>query len=244
MFDNVVWDKSLEDSPCFTIKELENYRKRNANVTDRSLSRGRQFKQERYLNSNDIYTKLTDEHFLVKGKCKASMKGEFRKVQVAINRQTSEVVTASCTCPAGANGFCHHTVALMLELAEYSLMGKKSVPEEPSPTSEARKWGIPGSGGSTKFIKEPVMSYSVHSSGTDDKKRKRGIHCTLYDPRLETDNKQKIQEMNDALKNIEPPHWICAMCAPNAIAANADEIWFLPAWFPIILPIEDVRVKF
>ena len=201
MEDTVVWGKSLEDFPCFTIKELLTYRQNNSNITQKSLTRGRQFKEERFLSSNSIFTRATNDLFHVKGRCKASMKGEFRNVYISINRQSSDVNSASCTCPAGANGFCHHTVALMLELADYSLMGKKTVPEESSPTSGARKWGIPGPSGSTKFIKEPVMNYGIHSSGAGDK---RGIRCTLYDPRLDTRCKRKIQDMTDSLKKIDP----------------------------------------
>ena len=54
------------------------------------------------------------------------------------------VSSADCSCPAGKSGYCNHVMALLLELADYSLRGLKKVPEEKACTSVARQWGIPG----------------------------------------------------------------------------------------------------
>ena len=58
------------------------------------------------------------------------MEKHLRKVFASINRATSMVSTADCSCPAGKSGYCNHVMALLLELANYSLRGFKTFPEE------------------------------------------------------------------------------------------------------------------
>lgn len=67
-------------------------------------------------------------------------------------------------------------MALLFELADYSLNQLEQVPEEISCTSKLRQWGIPGE---KSTIKEPVMSCSIIKTYG-----KKGISCTLYDPRI------------------------------------------------------------
>ena len=58
------------------------------------------------------------------------MKKLSRHVVVHINRRTSNVEKARCNCPAGLSGYCNHVMALLLELAEYSLNSLSFIPEE------------------------------------------------------------------------------------------------------------------
>ena len=67
------------------------------------------------------------------------MKKDLRNVFVSMNRPTSMVSSADCSFPAGNSGYCNHVVALLLELADYSLRGLKKVPEEKACTSVARQ---------------------------------------------------------------------------------------------------------
>ena len=94
--------------------------------------------EETFLTADSIYTTKTKNLFKVKGLCKASMKKDLRKVFVSINRATSMVSSADCSCPAGKSGYCNHVMALLLELADYSLRGLKKFPEEKACTSVAR----------------------------------------------------------------------------------------------------------
>ena len=82
--------------------------------------------------------------FKVKGLCKANLKKDLKKVFVSINRATSIVSSADCSCPPDKYGYCNHAMALLLELADYSKRGSKQVPEEKVCASVARQWGIPG----------------------------------------------------------------------------------------------------
>ena len=139
--------------------------------------------------------------------CEASMKKLNRHVTVHVNRKTSAVEKASCTCQAGKSGYCNHVMALLYELADYSLQSLIKVPSETACTSQLRKWGIPGDKESKK---EPVMKTSIV---TQD--HKRGIQPTLCEARLNfdiNDNKLKVIEMKEKLskidKNIEYSHVI------------------------------------
>ena len=89
-------------------------------------------------------------------------------------------------------------MALLYELADYSLQSLIKVPSERACTSQLRKWGIPGDKESKK---EPVMKTSIV---TQD--HKRGIQPTLYEARLNfniNDNKLKVIEMKEKLSKID-----------------------------------------
>ncbi len=152
------------------------------------LDRGRKFKEERYLSADFLFTRVADDRFNVKAKCKASMKKEIREVEVSLNRETGLVVFSKCSCPAGKSGYCNHVMALLFQLADYSLNQLETVPEEIACTSKSRQWGIPGQSAVTK---EPVMARTVKKLG-----EKRGVSCTLYDPRInESGSGMKIRTL-------------------------------------------------
>ena len=95
------------------------------------MKRGTKFKQERYLRADYIYVRVKGDQFQVKGKCRASMsKREIHNVNVSLFRSNSQVKTAYCTCKAGKSQYCNHVMALLLELADYSLNQLTEVPEE------------------------------------------------------------------------------------------------------------------
>ena len=75
-------------------------------------------------------------------KWKASMKKEFRNIEVSLDRSTGFVTAAKCSCPAGNIGYCNRIMALLFELPDYSLNQLNSVPEEISYTNKNRQWGI------------------------------------------------------------------------------------------------------
>ena len=144
------------------------------------------FKKERFLTADSIYTAKTKNLFKIKGLCKASMKKGLRKVFVSsINRATSMVSSADCRFSTGKSGYCNHVIALLLQFADYSLRGFKSVAEEKTFTSVARPWGIPGI---KDLPKAPLMSTTIKKL-TDE----QGISSNLYEPRLYVDNERFMQ---------------------------------------------------
>ena len=148
----------------------------------RTLDRGRKFKEERYISADSIYTATDENYFYVKCNCKASMIKEYKQVKISLDKSTSYdtewgiVYHATCTCRAGLGSNCNHVMALLLELAEYSQNQLQEVPKEIACTSKLRQWGVPGRGD----IKEAVMDCTIQGKYH----RKRGILCTLYDPRI------------------------------------------------------------
>ena len=200
--EEIEWSKTLVGMPTFTIKGIEKHRQLSGKIQGlpitKTLVRGRKFKEERFLTADSIYTTKTKNLFKVKGLCKASMKKDLRKVFVSINRATSMVSSADCSCPAGKSGYCNHVMALLLELADYSLRGLKKVPEEKACTSVARQWGIPGN---KDLPKAPVMSTTIKKQAD-----KQGISSTLYDPRIYVDNErfmQKVKKFKLQIMNID-----------------------------------------
>ena len=126
--------------PLFTIKEIQNYRKLSGKSKGlsikKTLLRGRKFQEERYISSDTIFTYSAKNVFQAKGLCKASMKKEKREVIVHLSKISSHVMYAYCSCPAGLSGYCNHVMALLLELADYSMKFLKKVPTEISCTSK------------------------------------------------------------------------------------------------------------
>ena len=89
-----------------------------------------------------------------------------------------QIQNTKCSCPAGATSYYSHIMALLFEIADYSLKCLTEVQQEVSCTSQARKWGIPGEPDS---FKEPIMSKDVC------KDINKG-NPTLYDLRNKFDN--------------------------------------------------------
>ena len=173
------WGKLLKDLPRFTIREIELHRLKCGKTPEsaiiKTLDRGRKFKEERYISADSIFTYVDKDHFYVKCKCKASMKKDMRTVYIQLIRLTAVVTKGNCSCPAGLSGYCNHAMALLLELADYSLSELKYIPEEIACTSRLRQWGIPGV---ISISKAPVMETTIQKSISN-----KGISSTLYDPR-------------------------------------------------------------
>ena len=90
-------------------------------------------------------------------------------MRVSIDKKSGNVIEGHCDCPAGRSGYCNHVMALLFELANYSLRQLKSVPEEPVCTSKKREWGLPSD---KKKYPLPVMSTSIYGDVN-----KKGVSC-------------------------------------------------------------------
>ena len=107
------------------------------------------------------------------------MKREIRSMKVKLCKKIGIVEHARCNCPAGESGFCNHVMTILFQLADFSLHQVKDIPEEIACTSTSRQWGVPSD--ACKFPK-PVMEISVQKNV-----QKRGVSCTLYNPRINSD---------------------------------------------------------
>ena len=108
------------------------------------------------------------------------------------------VEKASCTCPAGKSEYCNRVMALLHEVAEYSLNSLEKVPPEKACTSQLRKWGVPGD---KETVKEPIMRTTIISQTS-----KKGTQPTIYETRANfniDENKVSSIEMNNKLLSID-----------------------------------------
>ena len=157
--EEITWGKSLVEMPVVTIKEIEAHRvnsgKSTCGAIIKTLERGRKFKEERYITADSIFTAVQGQAFLVKATYEASMMNEFRQVKLSL----CMVIDSTCSCPEGLSGYCNHVMALLFELADYSLNQLCEVPEQIACTSKLRQWGIPGKSSNAK---EPVMNLTIH----------------------------------------------------------------------------------
>lgn len=191
----IPWSKSLEGLPLFTIKEIEFYRLKSGkgkNAIIKTRDRGRKFFEEKYITSGDTFTRTSKNTITFKGKCKASMKAETRSMNVVISLKSSKVIKGHCNCPAGKSGYCNHVMALLFQVADYSLHQTKCIPEEVSCTSQKRQWGVPTD--NQKYAL-PVLSTKIRGE------KKKGVSSTLYDPRLNQNKNEILQESQ--IKNLQ-----------------------------------------
>ena len=133
------WGKSLLKLPIFTQREVEKHRINSGKTAEtaiiKTLERGQKFKAERYISADTIFSICDEEYFCFKGICMASMKKEKRNMFVALDIVSGCVVHSNCCCPAGKSGYCNHVMALLLEIADYSLHNYKEIPTEVACTS-------------------------------------------------------------------------------------------------------------
>lgn len=89
---------------------------------------------------------------------------------MTLDKKSGNVLMAQCSCPAGKSGYCNHVMALLFEIADYSLSQLKAVPEDISCTSRLKQCGVPGEAS----ITSPVMLTTVKKNVD-----KKGISCIV-----------------------------------------------------------------
>ena len=78
------WRKSLKELPVFGREQIEEHVKKSGKRTilssnkesvpiAKTLKRGTGFKEERYLSSHDVYTRVVGQELQIKCRCRASM---------------------------------------------------------------------------------------------------------------------------------------------------------------------------
>ena len=176
----LTWGKSLSTLSIFTRRKIDLHVRKCGKLKEKSISktsvRGRLFKHKRFLSSDSVYNAFNLLYFYIKPWCKASIKKELRNVRIQLCKRTGEVYKATCSCPATKSGYCNHLLALLYEIAEYSLNQLTEVLQEKACTSVLRKRGVPRN---KEVVKESVMRTTLIISD-----QKKGIPPTLYDARL------------------------------------------------------------
>ena len=84
--------------PLFTIKEIELHIKSSSKIPGlaivKTLDHNKKFKEERYISADSKMISTKGEKNYIRGKCKASMKKEFRNMEVNLDRNTAFVTAA------------------------------------------------------------------------------------------------------------------------------------------------------
>ena len=109
------------------------------------------------------------------------------KIKLCICTQPPyDVLGSSCTCVAGAVGFCNHAtcIALMYLIIHYSMANTKKIPDEVASTSLPQLWHKPRG---RQITSEPVMEMvfkkpRLSNTGITPPEavQKPGISCSLY----------------------------------------------------------------
>ena len=194
---NIEWTKDLTNLPLFTKREIELHRKKSGK-NERSIiktrDQGLKFKNEGYVIKDEMYTKTSSLFFTVKAQCRSSMIQERKHLEVVLNRLDGEVFSGTCDCAAGNSSYCNHVMALLFELADFSLRDIKTIPEDIACTSGPRQWGTHPSD-KLKYP-EAVRDISIRKGNS------RGISSTLYNPRINTKNDNLVHRAAKAHLNL------------------------------------------
>ena len=84
-----------------------------------------------------------DDFCFFDARVKASMtRNKMYRTKVRQNK-TGEVVSAQCTCKAGANGYCKHVGALLYAILDFSESGLGQIPPNTSCTERPQQWHKP-----------------------------------------------------------------------------------------------------
>ena len=231
------WSKTLDGLPQFSLENIKKYVNMvtaevlsKSAVVKKHFSRGEQLLEEQYVDIGSIFTKQSDDYFCFKGVCGASLRKQNRIIFVALSKADGSVEYTYCQCPAGRNGTCFHTSAVMKLVAKWVINKTNKIQKPKACTSKPCGWSIPQS--RERLEKSPIFSLKIFSSTTTKSKintcskgstinntsntntssttnNDKGITSSLYDGPTESNRKngkRKLQEMRDVIyshnKNI------------------------------------------
>ena len=132
----------------FNIREINNHRikrEKNCSAMMKTTDRGKRFEEEGYLSAVNAFAANIERIFYVRQKRKASIKREIISIEVGRNKVNCDTIFAKCRCPAGESGYCNHIMALLFQIAGYSLHQLISLSEEKECTSLTSRLGVPSS---------------------------------------------------------------------------------------------------
>ena len=132
----------------FNIREINNHRikrGKNCSAMMKTTDRGKRFEEEGYLSAVNAFAANIERIFYVRQKRKASIKREIISIEVGRNKVNCDTIFAKCRCPAGESGYCNHIMALLFQIAGYSLHQLISLSEEKECTSLTPRLDVPSS---------------------------------------------------------------------------------------------------
>ena len=191
-------DKSLNNLPPFTFNSIVKYIRNSGKSIQQApdymvvkpFEREANFFIEGYIHNILAKFHSASKTFYFRAQCYRSLKKNEapHKLRLAISTKgpSYDVLGSSCTCVAGALGFCNHAVGLMYLVSHYYLAKIKVIPDDLACTSLPQRWGKPR--GKT-IVPEPLMNITFKKPKLDPssmqncapkKRNSPGNACTLY----------------------------------------------------------------
>lgn len=211
-------NKSLDNLPPFTFNSIVKYIRNSGNSIQQSpdymvvkpFERGVNFFIEGYLHNVLVKWHVASETFYFRALCYRSLrKNEApHKLRLAISSRGPlyKVLGSSCTCVAGALGFCNHAIGLMYLVSHYYMTKVKLIPDNLACTSLPQQWHKPR--GKT-ISSEPLMDMVFKKPKLDlsnmestSKKSSPGIACSLYPAIRVAPSNTEIENFKASLQRV------------------------------------------
>ena len=201
------------------INIVEHARKSGRNAqsyVEKPLEKGYKFFFENYLFG--VLCQLKNGKVHVKGKCYRSQRKSDRPHDVMVTLMLSgEVNNAKCSCKAGANGYCNHTMGLLYLVDHVIKLKAPTFPKVGTCTENPQQWHKPRTQG---IHAEPIMGYNVINPKYKEK-CSGGLKCTLYEARQPTvQNNEGASQLFDSLKEINPSLGFCAVFSEKPLTVQ------------------------
>lgn len=203
------------DTSClpkqFSYISIVNHAKKSgrnsSSYVEKPLEKGYKFFYENYLHDVSSLASVNEVH--VKGKCYRSQRKSLSPHSVVVRlSMVGDVNSGKCSCPAGANGYCNHTVALLYLIDHVVKIKAQSFPIVGTCTDNPQKWHRPRTQG---IHADPIMGYTV-SSPKYCAKRSGDLKCTLYEARQPViQNNDGAFELQKSLAEINPALGFCTI---------------------------------
>ena len=174
---------------------------------EKPLKKGYKFFYENYCH--DVCCRFNDNEIHVKGKCFRSQRKNERPHNVTVTLSvTGNVKNAKCSCAAGANGYCNHTMGLLYLIDHVIKLKAPEFPKFGTCTDNPQQWHKPRTQG---INPEPIMGYKVINPKYREK-CSEGLRCTLYEARQPTvQNNDGANNLFESLKQINPSLGFCTV---------------------------------
>lgn len=208
--------KILDGLPPFTFNSIVKYVRTSSGknikqspdyMVMKPFERGVNFFMEGYIHNVFAKHHVESGRFYLRALCYRSLrKSETpHKIRLAISvKDPYDVLGSSCTCVAGALGFCNHAIGLMYLVSHYYMGKVKVIPDDLVCTSLPQQWHKPRG---KRISSEPLMEMVFKKPRLDVTHKSSsspGISCSLYQAVKKEPSNEEIENFKTDLQQINP----------------------------------------
>jgi len=117
---------------------------------------------------------------------------------IVVMKDSSSACSCSCTCVIGISGVCGHVIGLLFQLAQYTTLQLRSIPDEVPSTSLPQQWHRPRG---KKIAPARTEDIQLAASAVGVQKS-RPLSSTLYDPIASCSIKPDFGVLKASLQDI------------------------------------------